>query len=84
MIGRMKPHPEEAARSGTRQVYFGGAGFCEAAIVPFAGLAVDQKHHGPAIIESPFSSVVADPGSVFWLTADGSLVIDTFVQGENA
>lgn len=84
MIGRMKPHPEEVARSGTRQVYFGGAGFCEAAIVPFAGLAVDQKHHGPAIIESPFSSVVADPGSVFWLTADGSLVIDTFVQGENA
>lgn len=84
MIGRMKPHPEQAARAGTRQVYFGGTGFCDAAVVPFAALVVDRKQHGPAIIESPFSSVVADPGSLFWLTRDGSLVIDTSAQGAGA
>ena len=84
MIGRMKPHPKEAERAGTRKVYFGGAGFCDAAIVPFAGLVVEKKQNGPAIIESPFSSVVADPGSVFWKTGDGSLIIDTSAQGGNA
>src|SRR3546814_7846997 len=69
----MKPHPEEAERARTRKVYFGGTGFCDAAIVPFAGLVAEKKQNGPAIIESPFSSVVADPGSVFWKTGDGSL-----------
>lgn len=83
MIGRMKPHPEEAERARTREVYFASTGFCEAAVVPFATLPVDQKREGPALIESPFSSVVADPGLVFWRTADGSLVIDTSVQGDN-
>lgn len=83
MIGRMKPHPEEAERAGSRRVYFGGSGFCDAAIVPFAALAIDRKQNGPAIIESPFSSVVADPGSVFWRTEDGSLIIDTSAQGGN-
>lgn len=84
MIGRMKPHHEEAERAGTRRVYFAGSGFCDAAVVPFAALEVDRPRHGPALIESPFSSVVADPGSVFWLTRDGSLVIDTAPQGDNA
>lgn len=84
MIGRMKPHLEEAERAGSRRVYFGGSGFCDAAIVPFAALAIDRKQNGPAIIESPFSSVVADPGSVFWRTEDGSLIIDTSAQGGNA
>ena len=84
MIGRMKPHPEEAQRSGTRRVYFGGAGFCDATVIPFAALAVDQRHEGPALIESPFSSVVADPGSVFWRTRDGSLVIDIAAKGADA
>lgn len=81
IIGRMKPHAREAERAGTRRVYFGGSGFCDAAVVPFATLAVDQVHEGPALIESPFSSVVADPGSVFWRTNDGSLVIDIASQG---
>ncbi len=84
MIGRMKPHPEEAGRAEMREVYFGGTGLCQAAIVPFAALTIDERRNGPAIIESPFSSVVADPGSVFWKTGDGSLVIDTSAQKEDA
>lgn len=83
-IGRMKPHAAEAERARTRRVYFGGTGFCDAEVAPFAGLVVDEKRHGPALIESPFSSVVADPGSVFWLTRDGSLVIDTSPLGATA
>lgn len=84
MIGRMKPHLDDSKRADTRKVYFGGSGFCDAAVVSFASLKVGEKHLGPALIESPFSSVVADPGSVFWLTEDGSLVIDIAVQGEKA
>lgn len=84
IIGRMKSHSEEAERPGTRRVYFGGSGFCDAVVVPFAALAIDRVHKGPALIESPFSSVVADPGSVFWRTTDGSLVIDIAAQGADA
>ena len=80
----MKPHDAASGRPHTRRAYFAGTGFCDAAVVPFTALEVDRKRPGPAVIESPFSSVVADPGSIFWLTGDGSLVIDTVPKGDDA
>lgn len=76
LIGRMKQNNIIHNRPKKRKVYFGNSGFHTADIVPFGELKIDEKHQGPALIESPFSSVVADPNSVFWLTQDGSLVID--------
>ena len=38
----------------------------------------------PAMVESPFSTVVIDPGSIFWRLQDGSLVIDTQIEGAAA
>ena len=84
MIGRMLPHPDEAERPKTRQAYFQGIGHRETDVVSFTALEVGRKRSGPALIESPFTTVVADPGSVFWRTQDGSLVIDTNAEGAAA
>lgn len=49
-----------AARKGTRQVYFTGErrGFLETAIYDFQRLDAGNRLNGPAIIETPFTSVV--------------------------
>ena len=61
---------------GTRKVYFSGAGFVEAAVRRFETLRVGEKLAGPAIVESPFTTVVIDPGATAERRASGSLSID--------
>ncbi len=61
--------------SGTRKVYFADTGEVEAAVYDFNELAAGEEHSGPAIIESPFTTVVADGATRFERTASGSLVM---------
>jgi N-methylhydantoinase A len=63
------------AFSGTRTVYFSGAGEVEAVLHDFETMAPDVEHQGPAIIESPFTTVVADADTTFQRTASGSLLM---------
>ncbi|TQV78721.1 hydantoinase/oxoprolinase family protein [Exilibacterium tricleocarpae] len=84
LIGRMQTQTEPAPQPMTRQVWFPVTGATEAAIVPFANLEIDRKYNGPAMVESPFSTVVIDPDSLFWRLPDGSLVIDTQTEGAAA
>ena len=63
------------AFSGTRTVYFSGAGEVEATLHDFETMAPDVEHQGPAIIESPFTTVVADADTTFLRTASGSLLM---------
>ena len=84
IIGRMRTHAEQTEHAKTRPVWFPASGAAQAAILPFEKLDIDKKHNGPAIVESPFSSVVIDPESIFWRLQDGSLVIDTQIKGAAA
>jgi N-methylhydantoinase A len=61
---------------GTRKVYFSGTGFVDAAVRRFETLQVGEKLAGPAIVESPFTTVVVDPGATAERRASGSLSID--------
>ncbi len=61
---------------GSRKVYFSGAGFVDAAVRRFETLQVGEKLAGPAIVESPFTTVVVDPGATAERRASGSLSID--------
>ena len=45
-------------------------------IINFDGLESDQAKVGPAIVESPFTTVVIDPGSTYWKSSNGSLIIE--------
>ena len=59
----------------SRRVYFAEHGEVEAALHRFEALPQGQAHSGPAIIESPFTTVVIDPGVSFERSGNGSLVI---------
>ena len=61
--------------SGTRRVYFADDGAVDAAVHDFETMAVAQKFQGPAIIESPFTTVIADSATGFERTASGSLLM---------
>ena len=68
-----------AAHSGgsdSRPAYFAGVGLVDVKVRHVEDLAVDQGLEGPAIVESPFTTVVIDPGASVYRSAAGSLVID--------
>tara|TARA_R110002110_G_scaffold85816_1_gene223318 strand:- start:56871 stop:58931 length:2061 start_codon:yes stop_codon:yes gene_type:complete len=61
--------------SGTRRVYFAGDGAVDAVVHDFETMAAGQQFQGPAIIESPFTTVIADGATSFERTASGSLLM---------
>ena len=61
---------------GSRKAYFSGTGFVDAAVRRFETMQIGEKLAGPAIVESPFTTVVVDPGATAERRASGSLSID--------
>jgi N-methylhydantoinase A len=71
--GRL-PSPEDTATILTRRkIYFAGTGWVDAEVARFETMVADQPLAGPAIIESSFTTVVVDPGTVAVRTAGGGL-----------
>lgn len=62
--------------AATRRVYFGTAGYLDAAVVKLDAMPVGAMLAGPAIVESPFTTVVIDPGTECRMTASGSLLVE--------
>jgi N-methylhydantoinase A len=60
---------------GSRRMYFAGVGRVDAAVIHLDSLTIGEAIDGPAVIESPFATVVLDPGSRAELRASGSLVV---------
>jgi N-methylhydantoinase A len=71
----LAPHGGEAAPAGDRLAYFAGHGWLTTAVRSFEAIACGERLSGPAIIESPFTSVVVDPGAVGERRPSGSLSI---------
>lgn len=67
-------------RTAERAVYFPGHGMLAAKVVGFDTLTPGEAIAGPAIVESPVTTVVIDPDALASRTAAGSLVVD-FVGG---
>ena len=68
---------ETAVQEGaTRECYFPESGRVSAAVHAFERLSADMRVKGPAIVESPLTTVVVNPGTTARRTATGSLVID--------
>ncbi|PZQ81209.1 MAG: 5-oxoprolinase [Ancylobacter novellus] len=68
---------QQAGGAGFRKAYFGATGWIDVPVHPFDSLAVDHEIEGPAIVESPFTTVVVDPGATATRRASGSLSINT-------
>ncbi|MGC4026909.1 MAG: hydantoinase/oxoprolinase family protein [Mesorhizobium sp.] len=73
-----------AAEGGAdiRRCFFRETGVADVPLVSFADMHEDGKVRGPAIVESPFTTVVVFPGSEARKVASGSVVIE--ILGENA
>lgn len=67
---------ENARRSSTRRSFFAQKGWCDVPVHSFEALAVDEFMSGPAIVESPFTTVVVDPGVAVARRPSGSLSIN--------
>lgn len=65
----------EIGTAQRRPVYFHGHGRVEAPVLRLEAVATNVEHHGPAIIESAFTTIVVDPPARFRRTAAGSIVI---------
>ena len=73
--GRLKHTAAEDIVVGRRKTYFDGFGSVDTTIHTLHSLKPEKLHKGPAIIESPFTTIVIDPGAKFKLAASGSVVI---------
>jgi N-methylhydantoinase A len=58
-----------------RRVCIAGIGAVKAQVFDFSSLETDQVYSGPAVVESPFTSIVIDPEVRFERSAAGSLLI---------
>lgn len=65
----------EAEIHPSRKAYFSGTGLVDTRIALFETMAPDDPLEGPAIIESPLTTVVIDPGAKVVRKESGSLVI---------
>lgn len=73
--GSLVPPKNLKRIANARKVYFTGHGFVNAAVHRFEGIDPGEKIHGPAIIESSFTTVVLNPGAQAQRRASGSLSI---------
>jgi N-methylhydantoinase A len=72
--GRLRPSAAHSS-APTRRIHLAGEGAVDAAVHDFETMAAGREFRGPAIIESPFTTVVADSATRFSRTASGSLVM---------
>ena len=74
-IGRPRPAASRPSTNGSRPVYFPQVGTVVAPVRYFDTLAAGERLIGPAIVESPVTTVVIDPGASVERTPIGSLLI---------
>ena len=76
MIGRLPVETTTVKEQSDRNMWLPGVGACAAQVVSFVTMETEERHSGPAVVESPFTTVVIDDASTFWRREDGSLVVD--------
>ena len=60
----------------SRRIHLPKVGFVDAEVVDFNGMDVGKLLHGPAIVESPFTSIVIDESCSFSKNAIGTLTVE--------
>ncbi len=74
-LGRLREMDIAGKVEGARQVYFEDAGLVEAPVLTLRSLPLEETRNGPAIIETPFTTMVIDPRASFRLAKTGNLII---------
>jgi N-methylhydantoinase A len=58
-----------------RRAFFPNSGWLDVPVLTFAEIEPDVRIEGPAIVESPFTSIVVNPGGAFSRSKNGNLVV---------
>jgi len=74
--------PKEKDLGDYRTIMFPIVGFIDAKIRLFHSMSLGEVVNGPAIIASPFTNVVIDPGASAYRTRNGSLYININVEAK--
>jgi N-methylhydantoinase A len=74
-LGRLVTASSSTPKGGTRLVYFTGRGQVRATLHRLDTLPPGHRLAGPAIVESPFTTIVIDPDATFERTDHGSLMV---------
>ena len=77
-----RPETGRGSHAGTRRIYFPVTGFVNAAVYDFAEMRPGAWVEGPAVIESPVTTVVLDPSARAQGAPTGSLVITSGIGGK--
>lgn len=73
--GQVPPVEGNAALPGSRRIYVAGSGWVDARVARFEAMEAGEPLAGPAIVESSFTTVVIDPGTVAERTPSGGLKV---------
>lgn len=74
-VGRVPASAGNGVTGTRRLMYFPETGYIEAGVHRLDSMRVDEVVNGPAVVESPFTTVVVDPGATVTRCESGSLVL---------
>lgn len=77
-LGQIRVMTGQAAQVRTRRCYFRETGEVDVALANLDAMPDGAKVAGPAIVESPFTTIVVNPGAVARKAPSGSVIIDVF------
>lgn len=82
-VGRLEIGEAGEAHEAVRPIYLPAEGEVNAALVRFVDMAIGERRRGPAIVETPFTTILVDSACEFQRAADGSLILH-LEQGHSA
>jgi N-methylhydantoinase A len=68
--------PAPAQLPKCRRAFFPHHGWIEVPVLAFDEIEPGSRNDGPAIVESPFTSIVIDPSAAFSRSASGDLIVE--------
>jgi N-methylhydantoinase A len=66
-----------------RAVYFHGSGRLDTSVLDLDSISPGEEVYGPAIVQSPVTTIVIDPGATASRTKTAALVIETGAEGHD-
>lgn len=74
-LGLLHGTSQDNELMGTRKAVFAGGEQHDTPVYRFEAIPEHEEHEGPAIVETPFTTIIVDPGSSFRRTTSGALVV---------
>jgi N-methylhydantoinase A len=75
---------EAAPGRGSRDVYFLDSGWVRTRVVHLGAMQPGERVQGPVVLESPWTTIVVDPGAAGRVTAGRTLVIEPWADAVRA